>query len=138
MKRDGIVEEGLWSAFENIWEGILGEVRVERARNIGVYKGSIIGRGFRGDGGQSGECIVGADCDTRYRAIDEDENGSDGVNVLPDLGLNTLLVELVLLRISSVGEPRSVKDANLGKTSCAVPYCQTLALTTMPFLLVNS
>ena len=37
-----------------------------------------------------------------------------------DLCRNTLLVEFVLLNATDVGQPRRVKDANLGKRLCAV------------------
>ena len=48
-------------------------------------------------------------------AIDEDENGSDGVDMLLDLVCNPLLVEPILLKTASVGQARCVEDANLGK-----------------------
>jgi len=114
MQRDGVVEKELRSAFQTILLGIP-RVPVKRARDIGGHEGSVVGRGLRGDSGQSGECILGADTDARDSAIGEDKNGSDGVDVLLDLSLNILLVELVLLKISSVGEARRVKDAYLGR-----------------------
>ena len=45
-------------------------------------------------------------------AIGENENGSDGVDVLLNLSGNAFPVELVLL---SVGEARGIEDANLGE-----------------------
>jgi len=58
---------------------------------------------------------VGADSDAREGTIGEDENGSEGTDVLLDLSYNTLLVELILLKARSVGQPGRVEDANLGK-----------------------
>ena len=69
------------------------------------------------------ECIVSADRDTWNGAIGKDEDCTDGIHMLLDLGRNTLLVELVLLKATSIGQPRRVKDANLGKR---------LAIITMP------
>jgi len=57
---------------------------------------------------------VGADSNTREGTIGEDENGSEGTDVLLDLSHNTLLVELVLLNTASVDQSRGVEDANLG------------------------
>jgi len=51
----------------------------------------------------------------RDSAIGEDENRSDGVDMLLDLSCNTLLVELILLKTASVGQAWCVEDANLGK-----------------------
>ena len=42
-------------------------------------------------------------------AIGEDENGSDGVDMLLDLRCNTLLVELILPKTASVGQARCVE-----------------------------
>jgi hypothetical protein len=138
LERDGVVEEELRSVFENIWESIPGEVPMEGLETLVNMKAMLLARGFGEDGGQSGECIVGADSDARDGAIGEDENGSDGVDVLLDLSRNALLVELVLLKTASVGQPRRVEDANLGKRLRILTMFKNLALTTMPFLLVSS
>ena len=45
-------------------------------------------------------------------AIDEDENGSDGADVLLDLSCN----KLVSLKAASVGHPRGVEDASFENT----------------------
>jgi len=45
----------------------------------------------------------------------EDENGTDGVDVLLNFGGNMLLVELVLFNTTTVGQSRGVEDANLGE-----------------------
>ena len=37
-----------------------------------------------------------------------------------DLGRNTLLVEFILLKATCIGQPRRVKDANLGKRLTAI------------------
>ena len=42
------------------------------------------------------------DCNARNGTIDKNKNGIDGVNVILDLRLNTLLVQLVLLEAASV------------------------------------
>ena len=117
-----------------------GEVPVEGAQDIGEHKGDIMGQGFREHGGQGGQCIVSANGDTRDGTIGEDKNGSDRVYVLLDLGRNTPLVELVLLNTPSVGQPRGVEDANLGKRLYTThpPHPKVPALTIIPFLLVNS
>ena len=40
--------------------------------------------------------------------------------MLIDLGRNTFLVELVLLKATGVGQSRGVEDTNLGKWLCAI------------------
>jgi hypothetical protein len=46
-------------------------------------------------------------------AIGEDENSSDGIDMVPDLSCNSLLVEFVMLNTAGVDQTRSV-DPNLG------------------------
>ena len=46
LESDGIIEEELWSASENIGDGTLGEVPMERARYIGEHEGGVAGQGF--------------------------------------------------------------------------------------------
>ena len=75
---------------------------MEEAQNIGAHKGNVVGQGFREHGGQGGECVVGADSEVRDGTISEDENSSDGVDVILDLSRNVPLVELVLLQMVSV------------------------------------
>ena len=82
---------------------------------MGKNEGDVIGHGLGEDGVQSGECILGADCDAGDGAIGEDENSSDGVDVLIDLCRYTLPVEFVLLNTASVGQARGVEDTNLAK-----------------------
>ena len=123
LQRDGVVEEELRSVFENIREIIPGETPIVGARDIGEHEGGVAGQGFGEDGGQGGECIVGADSDARDGAINEDENSSDGIDVASDLTDNAPLVELVLLNTSSVGQARCVQDAkNLGTRSHISAY----------------
>ena len=56
--------------------------------------------------------------------------------MIVNLSRNTLLVELVLLKTTGIGQPRRVEDANLGR---GYSYSRnTLTLTTMPFLLLTS
>ena len=69
---------------------------MEGAQDIGEHKGYVLGQGFWEHGGSSGECVVSTDCDARYGTIGKDENGSDGVEVILDLGRNPL-VEFILL-----------------------------------------
>ena len=57
--------------------------------------------------------MVGADTDAREGTIRENENGSEGTDMLLELFFNTSPVELVLLKAASVGQPRRVEDANL-------------------------
>jgi len=85
------------------------------ARYIGEHEGNVLGLDFREDGGQGGQLVIGSDSNVRDSAIGEDENGSDGVDMLLDLRCNTLLVELLLPKNASVGQARCVEDANLGK-----------------------
>ena len=103
MECDGIVEEELRSALEFARDRFQREVPMEGAQYIGEHKGDVVGQGFREHGGQGGESIVGADSEARDSAISEDENSSDGVDVILDLSRNIPLVELVLLQTVSVG-----------------------------------
>ena len=81
---------------------------MEGGQDVGEHEGDVTGQRFGEDGGESGECIVGTDSDTWDSAIGENENSSDGVDVLLDLGRNTFLMELVLLNTAGVGQPRRV------------------------------
>jgi len=103
LERDGVIEKELRSLFENVRESISREIPMARVYDIGEHKGNIAGQGFVEDGGQGRECIVGTDSDARNGAIGKDENSSDGVDVLLNLGRNTLLVELILLGTTSIG-----------------------------------
>ena len=88
---------------------------MEGARDIGEQESDVAGQGFGEDGGQGGECIVGANSEARDGAISEDENSSDGVDVVFDLSGNAPLVEPVLLNTPCVGQARCVEDADLGR-----------------------
>ena len=99
---DGVVEEELRDAFENLWENIPREVLIQRIRGVGEQEGDVLEPGSREDGGESGEGRFGTDVDARYRAIDKSENSSDGVN--------DLLEEFVFMNIAGV---RRVENANL-------------------------
>ena len=59
--------------------------------------------------------MLGGDSEAGDCAISEDEDGSDGVDVLLDLCCNTFLLELVLPNITSVSQTRRVEDADLRK-----------------------
>jgi hypothetical protein len=115
LQRDGVVEEEQFGVFEHDWDSVCGEVPREGTCDVGEHEGNVLGQGFREDGGQSRQCIVGTDSNPRDSAISKDENGSDGVDVLLNLSSNILLVDLVLLNTASVGQPRCVEDANLGR-----------------------
>ena len=115
LERNGVIQEEVGSIFEAIWESIPGEVLVERARDIGEHEGKVVGQGRGEDGGQSGERMVGACSDTGDSAISEDKDGSDEANVVLDLDCNTVLVELVLPKVTSVSQPGRVEDADLRK-----------------------
>ena len=115
MKRNRVVEENFSCVFENIWDSVSAEVPMEQARYIGEHEGNILGQGLGEDRGQSGQRVIGADSNARDGAIGEDENGSNKVDMLLDMIHNTLLVELVVLNTASIGQPRCIKDANLGK-----------------------
>ena len=88
---------------------------MKRARYIGEHEGNILGQGLREDGGQHGQRVIGANSNARDGAIGEDENGSNRVDMLLDLIRDTLLVEFVVLDTASIGQPRCIKNANLGK-----------------------
>ena len=64
--------------------------------------------------------MVSADSDTRDGAIGEEEDRSDGIHMFLDLCRNALLVELVLLKATDVGQSRGVEDTNLAKGLCAI------------------
>jgi len=76
---------------------------MEGAHDIGEHEGSSAGQWFGKYGGQSGECIGGANSDARDSATGEDKNCSERVDVILDLNGNTLLMELVLLDTAGVG-----------------------------------
>jgi len=76
---------------------------MERAQDVGEHEGNVVGQSVGEDGGQSGECILGANSDARNSAIGKDKNCSDGLDMLLDFSCNTPLVELVLLNTASVG-----------------------------------
>jgi len=96
LERDGVVEEKPRSRFEHVWYSLRGEVQRQRTRDVGEHEGNVARQRFGEDGGQSGECIVGANIDAWNGTIGEDQNGIDGVDVLLNFGGNILLVELVL------------------------------------------
>ena len=103
LERNGVVEEELRSVLESLRENIFGEITEECIRGVGKQEANVLGWGFREDGGESGEGIVGTDIDARDGAIRNNENSSDRIDVLLDLSCNTLRLESVLLMITSVG-----------------------------------
>jgi len=51
LKRGGVVEEKLRSAFEHIWNIVLAEILVKWARDIGEHDGNVVGERFGEDSG---------------------------------------------------------------------------------------
>ena len=62
--------------------------------------------------------MLGRDTGARDGAIGKDENNSGGIDVLLDLSYNPFLLECVLLKVASVGQPWCVEYANLAKMLC--------------------
>jgi len=100
---------------ESSWDRVLAKVQRKGGRDIGKHEGDVVGEWFGEDVGQSRQHVINADGTARDGAIDEDENDSDGVGVLPYQIRDTLLVELVMLNTASIGQPRCIEDANLGE-----------------------
>jgi len=117
LERDGVVEGKLRRVPEHLRDTCRVEVPREKTRDVCEHEGNVVGQGSGEDGGQSGEYKAGADVDAWDGAIGKDKNGIDGVDMLLNPSNNILLVGLVLLNTASVGQPRSVEDANLGKQS---------------------
>ena len=107
MEREGVVEAELRSAFGLLQDGFYVKVLCDGIRDIGDHEANVGGQSFgeegRQEGRQSGECIADAGIEARDRSIDDDENGGDVVDVLLELSRNISLVELVLLKATSVG-----------------------------------
>ena len=93
------------------------EVQRKVCRRIGEQECNILGECFREESGERGESVVHADSDTRDGAIGKDDDSIDRVDMLLNLGRNTLLVKLVLMNTPGIGQPRRVKDANLRERS---------------------
>ena len=105
MQCNGVVESEARDTFQKIRNRIVGEVPMEVAHDIGEHQGSIADHGFGEDSRQHGHYVIGTHSDAGERAIDDDENGSDGFGEIIDLGRNILPVDLVL---PSFNERRSV------------------------------
>jgi len=91
------------------------KIKVYGARYIGEQESDVVWKGLGEDGGQGGECMVGAGSDVRDGAIGDDENCSDRINVLLELRRNPLLAEVVVLKVASGGQSRRVENADLGE-----------------------
>jgi len=115
LECDGVVEEELGGGFEDIWDSISGEILKEGRGEIGEDGANVFDWDPEGDGGQKGECVVGANSNARDGTIGENDNSVKRVGVLLHLRGDILHVESVLLAISSVDQPRCVEDANLRK-----------------------
>ena len=113
LERDGVVDLELRCIFQNSWDSVLAEVPRKKIQNTGKHEGNLVSQWFVEDGWQSGQHVNYADRAVWDGAIDEDENGSHGDDLLLDLSCKTLLVNLVFLRAASVDQPRGVKDANI-------------------------
>jgi len=118
LECDRVVEDELGTGFEDIRGGISSEVLIEDRGDIAKDGANIFDWDLEGDGGEEGECGVGTNSDARDGTIGENDNGSNRFGVLLQLCGNILHVQYVLSTISSVGEPRCVQDANLGKGLC--------------------
>ena len=68
----------------------------------------------------------------------EDKNSIDKVEVLFNISYDTLLVDLVLLNTTSVGQPRCVENTDLRKRLCPPTVFKTLGLTNIPLALAIS
>ena len=103
LEREGVVDLEPDGTSETSRDTILTKVVAKGAPNIGKHEASVFGQGLGKDGGQGGQCVVYAGGATRNGAIGEDENGSDGVDMVLDLSFNTSrLVEPILLSGASV------------------------------------
>ena len=76
------------------------------------------------DGGCNGKSRVGTDIDARDCLIGQNENSSDGVDVLLDLIHNYLLVGLVLPSTGAVGQPSVSRMRTLGGCYACSPHPQ--------------
>ena len=94
LKRDGVVEKELRSVSKCLGDSMLGEIQVYQARDIGEHEGNVVGCGLGDDGGQKGECTAGGGGHLRDGAVGEDQDGTDGLDVRLDLGLNPLVMDL--------------------------------------------
>jgi len=142
LECDGVIDMESRSILENGRDHILTNVRANGVPNIGEQEGGVFGWNLREDGGQSGECVAYSDGTARDGAIGEDENSSGGVDLVLDLSCNALPVELVMLNVVSVDQPRGVEDANLERKRLNVnahsARSQAPVLTTTPLVVVTS
>ena len=115
MEGERVVDLELTSILKYTRDTVLAEVPSKGGRNIGEHEGSIVEQCTGEDLGQGGERVVHPDSSARNSTVGEDENGSDRVDLSPDLIYDPFLVKLVLLDIAGLGEAGCIKDANLGK-----------------------
>ena len=115
LERDGVVKEEPRSVSEGLWENFPGNIESEARWGIGEQEGNILSQSFGEECGECGECVVRADSQTRDGAISQDKNGADIGDLLENSSHNTLLVDIVLLDTTGIGQPRRVEDANLLK-----------------------
>ncbi len=115
LEGERVVDLELPSILEYARDGVLAEVPSKGVRNVGEHEGNVVGQCTGEDLGQGGERVVHPESNAWNGTIDEDENGSDRGDLFSDLICDLLLVELVLLDIAGLAEPRCVEDTNLGK-----------------------
>jgi len=115
LECDGVVKEELRSGFEDIRDSIFREILIEGRGEIAEDETDVFDWDLEGGSGQKGKCIVGTNSYARNGIIDDDDDDSNRFDVFFDPSGDTFHVEFVLLTISSVGRPRCVEDANLGK-----------------------
>ena len=82
--------------FQNSWDRVLAEVPRKGIHNTGQHDGKLVDQWFGEGSRQSGQHVLYADRAAMDGAIDEDENGSHGADVILDLICNTLPLECVL------------------------------------------
>ena len=129
------------SSFEDFWDSVLREVQGEVCRRIGEQECNILGECFGEESGKRGESVVHADSDTRDGAIGKDNDSIDRVDMLLNLGRNALLVKLVLMNTTSIGQPGCIEDANLRERSHVVlifTNTRTYQYTVLTCKLVNT
>lgn len=115
LERKGVVDLESRCILETSRDSIVTKVAAKGAPNVGEHEGNVLGEVFGEDGGQGGHCIVYSVGASRDSTIGEDENSSDGVDIVLDLSVKTVLVELVLLSSAGVDQAWGVEDANLGR-----------------------
>ena len=111
---DGVVEEELRDAFENLWENIPREVLIQRIRGVGDRKAMFLNPVLEkmADRVERADSVPTLTRGTVPLTRTRTAVSSEGVDDLLDLIHNNLLEEFVCVNIAGV---RRVEDANLGR-----------------------